>query len=192
MYFEQVITEKQTPKGWRKRGILNRPEWPVHSTLPLIEPLWHTIQRHSYPLRHNIYSTIYRLISLYISDWSSVFYIYLASFTFVHFLFTRFKISLSLHLYNINSTVLSHGPAASLEASTWDSSLIICLYFIHQLTSLSHRAANWQTGSNMHQKSRCGFSLSVCEGSWMTKWRWSSYFTLMREVLRSAAPQQGV
>lgn len=112
---------------------------------------------HSNPLRHNIYSTIYRLISLYISDWSPVF---LELSWFVHFLFTRFKISLSLHLYNINSTV-SYGPAASLEASRWDSSFLICLDFTLRVTSLSHRAANLQKGSNMHQKSWCGFVRAV-------------------------------
>lgn len=101
------------------------------------------------------------------------FYIYLA-FTFIHFLFTRFKISLSLHLY-INSTVLSHGPAASLEASRWDASLIIFLYFIHQLRSLSHRATNWQKGSNMHQKSSCGFSL--CKDSLVSP-TWKRSFAL--------------
>lgn len=54
------------------------------------------------PLRHNIYSTIYRIISLYISVWSSGFfflYIYLA-LAFVH-LFTRFKISLSIYTTSI-------------------------------------------------------------------------------------------
>lgn len=111
-----------------------------------------------YPLRHNIYSTIYRLISLYISGWSSVCYIYLA-FTFVHFIFTRFKISLFLHLYNINSTVLSHRPAAFLGASRLDSSLIICLYLIHQLTSLSHRAANSQKGPACTKSPSAAFSL---------------------------------
>lgn len=89
----------------------------------------HKGARDSFPLRHNIYSTIYRLIFLYISDWSSVF-LYLSCFHLcTFFLFTRFKISLSLHLYNINSTVLSHGPAASLEASRWDLSFIICISY---------------------------------------------------------------
>lgn len=128
---------------------------------------FYTQNRQSNPLQHNIYSTIYRLISLYSSDWSSVFYIYLA-FPFVHFLFTRFKISLSLHLYNINSTVLSHRPAASLEASRLDSSLIICLCFIHHLTSLSHRAANWQKGSTCTKSPGVAFSLrGQSDEKWM-------------------------
>ena len=67
--------------------------------------------------------------------------------TFVHSIFTRFKISLSLHLYNSSGTVLSHLTAASLEASILDSSPIICLHFIHWPTSLSHRGANWHEGS---------------------------------------------
>lgn len=80
--------------------------------------------------------------------------------------------------------MVQHLPSKCL---VWDSSFLICLDFTRQLTSLSHRAANSQKGSNMHRK----VLVWLREGSRMTNW-WSSRFTHVREVLRSAAPQRGV
>lgn len=128
---------------------------------------------------------LFNNIQINFSTSQTVSYIYLA-FTFVHCLFTRFKISLSLHLYNINSTVLSHGPAASSEAFRFDSWLIIRLDFTNRLMSLSRRAANWQKGSNMHQKSQCGL-LYVRAVRWRMDGPLSSP---TGEVLRSVAPQR--
>lgn len=127
-----------------------------------------------------LFNNIQINFSLHIRLIFSFFYIYLA-LTFVH-LFTGFKISLSLHLYNINSTVLSHLTAASLEASIIDSSLIICFTFHTSTDVFEPQSSKLTDGLNMHQKSSCGF-LSVRAVRWqmdgpLISLTWERSFTL--------------
>lgn len=130
---------------------------------------------------------MYRLISLHLWLILCDSYIYFAS-TFVH-LFTWFKISLclslALSLYNINSTVWSHGLAVSPEPPL--------VWSVHSdQTSSTPRAADIQKGPNMNmhpQKRKKKTSPTVAFSVWgRLRWRADGprASTRVREVRRSA------
>lgn len=80
-------------------------------------------------LRHNIYSTIYRLISLHLR----LVFIFILLLTLYIFLFTKWKISICLHLYIISTVLVRRSPW-----SVSDSSLLSFIF----IRRPSHRAGS--------------------------------------------------